>query len=496
MGAHSTKRVGTLRTALLGSIALGLAIPTYAAGAEPPSDQADKINRIEKQMELLMQQLQELQELQAKQGEQQDTIQTQQQRIEVQQQQIDDQQKQMDAQQQQPAPAPANVVTGGDQPGSFKLPGTNTSVKISGYVKGDAFYDVNADLGDSFAFSSIPAEGSTADNREGHFRAHARQSRINLQTWTPTDFGEIHTYVEGDFFGTGGNEVFSNSTSFRLRHAFGELGPLLVGQTWSNFMYLDAYPDTVDFFGPVGIPFVRQGQVRYTHAASDNLELAVSLENSEFSGLGPANETIGSTRSTADDLQFGIDTLPDFTGRATYSNDLFSASLSGVARQLEVDDGGDLSAGPADDAVFGWGLLGAGVLNLGELSNLFGQDTVQANFTYGDGIGRYLINGFNADARLDADGSLDTIEAWGAATSYTHYWTDELRSNFVYGHYDVEAFSPDTTETLDSFHVNLMWMPVEQFQLGLEWIYGMRGFADSNLDNEAQRIHFAAQFFF
>jgi len=485
MDMHSRKRSSTLRAALLGSVALGLIVPSFAMGADPAVDQTEKINRLEKQMELLME---ELQDLRAKQGEQQETIQTQQQRIESQEQQIEAQ--------QQPAPVPANVVTGGDQPGSFKLPGTDTSVKIGGYIKGDSIYDVNSDLGDTFAVSAIPADGSTADDREGHFRAHARQTRINLQTWTPTDLGEIHTYVEGDFFGTGGNEVFSNSTSFRLRHAYGELGPLLVGQTWSNFMYLDSYPDTVDFFGPAGIPFVRQGQVRYTHEAGDNLSLSLALENSEFSGRGPDEETIGSTRNTANDLQFGIDTLPDFTGRATYSTDLFSASLSGVARLLDVDDGGDLTNGPADDSTFGWGLLAAGVLHLGEVSDIFGQDSLQANFTYGDGVGRYLINGFNQDARLDTNGSLDTIRSWGVAASYTHYWTDELRSNIVYGHYDTESFAPDATDTLDSIHVNLMWTPVDQVQFGLEWMYGMRGFGDSDLDNDAQRIQFAAQFLF
>lgn len=481
MDGQSRKRGSALRAVLLGSVALGLAVPNFAMGAEPAVDQTEKINQLEEQMELLMQ---ELQELRAKQGEQQDTIQTQEQRIEAQEQQIE---------QQQATPAPAQAVTGGDKPGSFKLPGTNTSVKIGGYVKGDAIYDVNSDLGDTFAVSAIPADGSTAAEREGHFRAHARQTRVNLQSWTPTEFGEIHTYIEGDFFGTGGNEVFSNSTSFRLRHAFGELGPLLVGQTWSNFMYLPSYPDTIDFFGPAGIPFVRQGQVRYTHEASDNLSLSLAIENSEFSGRGPNEETIGSTRNTANDLQFGIDTLPDFTARATYSTDLFSANLSGVARLLDVDDGG---LGAADDSEFGWGVLAAGVLNLGELSGIFGQDSLQANFTYGDGIGRYLINGFNQDARLNASGNLDTIESWGVAASYTHYWTDDLRSNLVYGHYDTENFAPDATDTLQSIHVNLMWTPFDQVQLGLEWMYGMRSFGDSDLDNDAQRVQFAAQFFF
>lgn len=59
-----------------------------------------------------------------------------------------------------------------------------------------------------------------------------------------------------------------------------------------------------------------------------------------------------------------------------------------------------------------------------------------------------------------------------------------------------DTFGDEETETLDSIHVNLMWKPTERIQFGLEWIYGKRGFEDSDLDNDAQRIQFAGQFFF
>ena len=39
-----------------------------------------------------------------------------------------------------PVATPTNVVTGGDTKGSFKLPGSNTSVTIGGYAKLDAIW--------------------------------------------------------------------------------------------------------------------------------------------------------------------------------------------------------------------------------------------------------------------------------------------------------------------------------------------------------------------
>jgi hypothetical protein len=135
-------------------------------------------------------------------------------------------------------------------------------MKIGGYTKGDLYYDVDQDLGDTFNTVFLSADG--AATKEPSFRAHARQTRVNLTTWTPTDVGQVKTFIEGDFFGDGGNELLSNSTALRLRHAFGQLSTdnwdFLVGQTWTNFMGLKTIPDTIDFHGPTGFPFVRQGQ--------------------------------------------------------------------------------------------------------------------------------------------------------------------------------------------------------------------------------------------
>ena len=169
----------------------------------------------------------------------------------------------------------------------------NTKFSISGYIKGDFIIDEGADLGDSFAFSAIPATGSEGADRDGHVRLHAKQSRLRIQSETELSNGDaLKTHLEGDFYGSGGNETFSNSTGLRLRHAYATFGRWTFGQTWTNFMDLVAYPSTVDFFGPIGKSFVRQGQIRYTLLNG----LAFSLENPETDGdgaLGRLRESSG-----------------------------------------------------------------------------------------------------------------------------------------------------------------------------------------------------------
>ena len=92
--------------------------------------------------------------------------------------------------------APAQAVTGGEFPGSWKLPGSDTSISFSGYVKADAMFTRSGssqNISDSFVVSSIPLDASAADRQGGDFRMHARQSRLRFDTRTPTEWGSLRT---------------------------------------------------------------------------------------------------------------------------------------------------------------------------------------------------------------------------------------------------------------------------------------------------------------
>ncbi len=463
------------RVALLSSAsALALLVgasSVAAAGATTGNDA--EIQQLREQVQMLMNRLQEME------AKQESAAQTSEEKYREELAKIAARQEEL-ARQQAEMPTPANVVTAGDHPGTWKLPGSNTSIKFGGYVKVDLIYDVNADTGDSFAASAIPMEGTAADNRDGNVRLHARQSRLRFDTWTPTSLGELGTHIEGDFFGGGGNEVFSNSTSFRFRHAYGELGPFLAGQTWSNFMPLNAYPSTVDFFGPAGIPFIRQAQLRYTANQGEPLSVSFSVENPEVSGRTDKGTTVANGGGG-----ISLDTLPDFTAALNYDGgDGRSAKLSGVVRQLNIDNGAAF-----DDSEVGWGVHASGVLPLGS------NDRLMANFTYGDGIGRYLINGFNNDLFFrEASNRVETIESWGSVLAVEHRWNSKAVSNVVWGHYSTDTFAPTDIESLDTFHVNLMYDPVDNVTVGLEYIYGMADFKAGS--NDASRVQFAAQYRF
>ena len=153
------------------------------------------------------------------------------------------------------------AVATGDFPGSWKMPGSNTSVSFSGYVKLDAIYDFDQDLGDTFfgydwggGASPIKLDGDDSGNR--NFSMHAKQTRLRFDSLTPTKMGNLKTRIETDF-------LFAPN-ALRLRHAYASLGGVLVGQNWSILGDENTYADTIDAEGPVGVASIRRPQVRYT----------------------------------------------------------------------------------------------------------------------------------------------------------------------------------------------------------------------------------------
>ena len=105
--------------------------------------------------------------------------------------------------------------------------------------------------------------------------AGVRQSRLGVRSSTPTALGELKTIFEFELFGTG---VDSGQTTFRLRHAWGELGKLGAGQYWSPFTDPDAFPNSLEYWGPTGLPWFRNVQLRYTAIQTEKSNLMVALD--------------------------------------------------------------------------------------------------------------------------------------------------------------------------------------------------------------------------
>ncbi len=157
-------------------------------------------------------------------------------------------------------------------------------VSIYGYAHGALVIDDTYDLG--LNAGGIGGVLPTT-NEDENSRLHAYQSRLGLRGSKETDAGKLSFNIEGDFYGGGGG-------TFRLRHAYGSLGGLLVGQTWSAFGPVEGSPSgQIDFGGPAGNPSWRTAQIRYTYKFSDKFSGIVSVEEDNKSSYADRVALVG-----------------------------------------------------------------------------------------------------------------------------------------------------------------------------------------------------------
>lgn len=380
------------------------------------------------------------------------------------------------------APAPANAVTAGATKGSFKLPGSDTSVTFGGYAKLDAVLSnpsagvaSTADL--ELEGGNIPVGPEAKAGERNQVKLGARQSRLFAGTSTPTAWGPLATYVEFDLYGAAGNESVSNSNGLRVRHAYGTLGGLLAGQTWTTFSDVNAYPETVDFGGPVGTIFARQAQVRWTQPFAGG-QWSLALENPETVATLP-----NGTQFRADD-----DRLPDLAGIVRFNTGFGNYSIAAVARQLRVDSA---SAPASHDQKLGSAVGVNGVVPA------FGSDDIRFSAYYGNGIGRYSI-GFFTDALLDANGRIELPSEWLGTVAYRHFWNPKLRSTLALselGSSDPAGAAGSVNRNTRSAHLNVIWSPAAQTNFGLEYIYARREIQNGEAGT-LNRLQASAQYFF
>ena len=382
--------------------------------------------------------------------------------------------------------AAAAAVEAGAKPRSWKLPGTNTSMRIGGYVKLDLIYNVNGvDAGpfgsDQSNVNGAALDGSAAGRRQGNFRLHARQSRFFIRTWTPTDWGELATHIEGDFFGGGGNQLVSNSNSFRLRHAYGRLGPVLAGQTWSLLFQGYGYGETLDFGAPGGKGFGRVGQIRYSHSFGSGWLLAVALENPETAGsAGPGADVISTSGVALTGSTTGSnDLVPRFAFQLSHRHAKGKYGIAGSVMYHNYDNGAGLQ-----ENTLGWVIQIAG----GYIFNR--QLRFGGNVFFGQAH-PLLITSWDTAVVVSGTTTAPTLNkvfAVGGVVWLQYRWTPQLRTNVLYsrtymntvnaapgGKAALGAANAGRNQDLWQAYVNLIYSPVRNVDLGIEYSYGFRG---------------------
>jgi len=348
-----------------------------------------------------------------------------------------------------------NLYAPSDFDKGLVIHGKNAALKVGGYVKADLIYDFNAiDSTDTFDTTSIPVGAPQRTNT----RFHARQSRMNFDTRWGTDWGPARGFAEADFF--------SDGDRWSLRHAYGEVRQLIVGQTWTTLTHMAAIPQTLDFEGAVSSISRRQAQVRWTQDVFlDGLTISAALENPRVSIESPG-ALPGSARTPT----------PDFIGRVRLSRDWGQLQCAGVVRQLGYQP---IAGSVATENAWGFNFTGALEATC--------RDKVYYQILFGTGIGSY--KGL-PDITVAAANEHEILGIFGWMIGWAHDWNDQWSSNFTYS---VNRLENAPFQDADELHensylaLNLIWNPIERFYLGAEYLFGTRENIASGRD-EANRI--------
>ena len=363
--------------------------------------------------------------------------------------------------------------------------------EIYGFAQADYIQDFNrVDPNWTAALrpSKIPTRaGQYGSNGESDIGV--RQSRFGVNAALPAGPYELSTKFEFDLFGVG---VDAGQTTFRLRQAYGEWGPILAGQTNSLFMDGDLFPNVIDYWGPDGMVFVRNPQFRWTAFSKGGTKFAMAIEKPS-NDIDPGN-IIALDPALGANLQ-NHEPYPDMTAQWRREDSWGHVQISGVVRDVAYDTAATTNNRPKG------GRIGYGI-NLGSSFNLSQQDTLRLGGVYGQGIASYMNDGGTdlAPQQQFPSSALQprAVPLYGILAYLDHTWSTQFSSAIGYSRSQV---SNTNFQTQSAYHtgqyasVNLLFTPFKNIMFGGELLWGSRTDRDSSNGDDV-RLQISAKYSF
>ena len=365
------------------------------------------------------------------------------------------------------------------------------SFEVYGFAMLDIGHDfktINPNWFDTMRVTRLPSfEGEFGENHNTF--AGVRQSRLGVRSSTPTDLGDLKTTFEFELFGTGVDE---GQTTFRLRHAYGELGRFGAGQWWSPFMDPDVFPNTIEYRGPTGMVFFRNVQVRWYAWSDDKSSLVLALERPGASG----DQGVYADRVELDGIRARFP-APDFSGAWKFNGDWGYGRVAGIVRSIKWDDTLDDGLELGGSAT-GWGLNFS--------SNLkFGTSVVRLQYVVGEGIQNYM-NDSPVDIGVQTNFGDPVTPLLGKALPMTGLvafidlnWNAKYTSSFGYSRQDIDnsdGQAPNAFKNGQYFVGNLLYLPAPNVMVGGELQWGRRENFSDGFSSDGVKLQFSFKYNF
>ena len=345
----------------------------------------------------------------------------------------------------------------------------SSSLNIYGFAMLDSGYNfgsINPNWSETMRPTQLPAfTGEFGPN--GSTFWGVRQTRFGVKSFTSTPVGDLKTIFEFELFGTG---VDAGQTTFRLRHAWGELGHFGAGQTWSPFMDIDVFPNSLEYWGPNGMVFFRNVQVRWTPIQGDS-NVVIALERPGASADGGVYADRIALQNIAPQFKW-----PDLSGHARLARNWGYVQVGAIVRKIAwVDQNGDQFN--LSGTAIGWGI------NTSSNIKFTKKDTGRFSVVYGKGIQNYM-NDAPVDIGIKNNpGNLITpikgvaLPVLGVVAFLDHNWSERFSTS---AGYSLVNISNSNAMTADAYHqghyalANLLYHPIKQVTMGGEFQFGRR----------------------
>ncbi|MGY4479561.1 porin [Bradyrhizobium sp. USDA 3364] len=372
-------------------------------------------------------------------------------------------------------------------PGFYYIPGTDTCIKLGGYVRADVVVNGNSVYGPNVNGAS------GANNRFTNGYTWRSREDLNIDTRTATEYGVVRTYFDAVFTWTSdtytgqgnGSTVYSAigsspapnnagagnvaAGSVGVYYAFIQFAGFTIGKAVSQFAApWNGYPGN-NYDALVGGVNTTNGinQFTYTAQFGNGVSLALSAQDQvAYMQAGVNNLGVGGAYGSSD---YAGTIAPDFVAslKVDQAWGIFQASVAAHDNHAAYYGGTELTGHPDDK----WGWAGALALSIKNIPTGPG-DTINVQGVYTDGATRYNIQelasnlssiaiyggtnlagayqsvGFGTapDTVFGPGGQQQSIKTWGFRGAYTHNW-DPYWNTSLYGAFASVMYN-DTAKSL------------------------------------------------
>jgi hypothetical protein len=372
-------------------------------------------------------------------------------------------------------------------PGFYYIPGTDTCIKLGGYLRVDVVANAN-----SVASGNTNGAGGAQNRYTNGYTWRSRED-LNLDTRTATEYGVVRTYFDAVFTWTsdtyagqnngatiyspiGTTQAPNNANAGALSggtvgvyYAFIQFAGFTIGKAVSQFSTpWTNYPGN-NFDGLVGGGGTVTGVNQFTYTAQFGNGVSLSLsaqDQTQYFQAGVNNIGAGGAWGTSD---YAGTIAPDLVAaiKVDQAWGLFQGSFAAHNNHAAYYGGTELSGHPNDK----WGWAGQLALSIKNIPTGAG-DTINIQGIYTNGATRYNIQdlatqassntifggtnlpgayqsvgfGFAPDTVFAPGGEQQLVSTWGMRGAFTHNW-DPYWNTSIYGAYAAIMYN-DTSKNL------------------------------------------------